>query len=90
MAWFIFTDSTGKATGIGDLHSLAQASVSSTSPPLFLKNPLPPFAPMLPNLVPRLDRPWDTFQTLHDTFHIQDRMLKLAYRLSFMEFRGRG
>ena len=45
---------------------------------------------MLPNLVPRLDRPWDNLQSFHDSLHIQNRMLEVAYRQSFVEFRGRG
>jgi len=45
---------------------------------------------MLSNLVPRLDRSWDTVQSLHDSLHIQNRVLEVTNRPSLMEFRGWG
>jgi hypothetical protein len=58
--------------------------------PLFLKNPLAPFIPTLFDPVPRLNRPRDIVQALHNSLHFQNLMLEVAYRSSLVGFRGQG
>lgn len=63
---------------------------SLRSRPLFLKNPFVSSIPTLLDLALRPNRPRDIVQALHDSFHLENSTLEVAYRPFLVESGGRG